>query len=358
MGIGSLVQSGGTTAVQGALTVTEDFEQGRNGSIVVRGSVSITDTRGGAVLGNLTSGGPLTVRSLDGDIRQAAGTTLVAQSAASFTARTSSGLPADVILTEAANDFMGRVDLSARNAELTDRNGLALGTSALTGNLTLASNGDMDLGQGSIGGRLLARSNGGDVTQTGALLIDRGTDLAAGAGRIDLNRPDNRLGGLVQLAASGGVTVQGASSAAANAATNAATQALTTQAGGQSAGATGSGVATGGGTGAPGAMGQTVAARPLSVSMAVMPLADGLPSALLGESPGRFLFELADTAGRDVAYEAELIGTTLRIKVRSSNGVVDASSGTRDSVIEAALQALEAQLAVPRSRVSVVYLAN
>jgi len=343
--VGTLSQSGGSTAVQGALTVTEDFEQGRNGSITVRGSVDITDARGGTVLGNLSSGGPLTVRSLDGDIRQAAGSTLVAQGTASFNARTASGLPADVILAEAANDFVGRVDINARNAELTDRNGLALGRFTVTGNLALNSTGNLDLGQGSVGGRLLARSGGGDVTQTGALEVSGGTDIAAGAGRINLGRADNRLGGQVQLAASGGVTVLGAASAAANVAANAATQALT-QAAAARGGATGS-------TGSPGsvsgAMAQREAARPVSVSMG------GVPEA--GEVQGRVLFALANTAGRDVEYEAELVGTTLRIKARSRDAAVAASSEPRERVIEAALQALETQLALPRSRVAVAYLA-
>jgi len=96
-------------------------------------------------------------------------------------------------------------------------------------------------------------------------------------------------------------------------------------------------------------MAQREAARPVSVSMG------GVPEA--GEVQGRVLFALADAAGRDVGYEAELVGTTLRIKARSPDAAVAASSAPRERVIEAALQALETQLALPRSRVAVAYLA-
>jgi len=55
--------------------LSSDYEQGPNGSVTVRGAVDITDTRGGTALGTLSIGGPLTVRSLNGAIRQAAGAT-------------------------------------------------------------------------------------------------------------------------------------------------------------------------------------------------------------------------------------------------------------------------------------------
>jgi len=54
------------------------------------------------------------------------------------------------------------------------------------------------------------------VTQTGELVVDRVTDIAADAGGITLSRPDNRLGGRCG-AANGGMTVLAATSAAASA---------------------------------------------------------------------------------------------------------------------------------------------
>jgi hypothetical protein len=358
MRIGSLLQSGGSMTVDGALAVTEDFEQGRDGSIAVRGAVDITDTRGGLILGNLVSGGPLTLRSQDGDIRQAPGTTLVAQDSASISARTANGQAADVVLAEAANDFRGRVDLDARNAELVDRNGLVLGVSTLTGDLRLTSTGALGLGQTSVGGRLLVDSNGGDVTQSGALVVNGGIDINAGAGGISLTHQGNRLGGQVQLAADGGVTVLGvtstgggaaenmaastAASTAVRAATNAATQALTLV-GTARGGAMGASSASGTVFGGMAIAGKT---QPLSVSLGEVPET--------GERVGQVRFMLNDTAGQGLEYEAELVGSTLRIRALSANS---ASAVARDLVIEAALQALESQLVVPRSRVSVAYLA-
>jgi hypothetical protein len=268
--------------------------------------------------------------------------------ARAFSARSANGNAADVMLAEAANDFSGRVDLQARNAELVDRNSLVMGILNLACDLRLTSHGALNLGQGTVGGRLLAASNGGDVTQAGALVVNGGTDIAAGTGRIGLSDTGNRFSGQVQLVAAGGVAVMGATSDGMAAAANAATQVLTT-AGSSQGGETGAGIAAGAAGVAGAAMGQVAdlaKTQPLTISTGAPPET--------GEGIGLVRFELNDAAGLGVDYEVELIDSTLRIKSLSGNATGYVS---RESVVEAALQALETQLALPRSRVTVAYLA-
>jgi hypothetical protein len=132
--------------------VTQDFSQGSSGNVSVGGNATITDSAGGLQLGNLTSTGTLSVSSTDGAVTQVSSTAFTAQSTSSFTA-TQSGQPAAITLGNAGNDFVGAVGLSGSNVSIVDVNALTLGTVNTAGNLTLNSNGALNLGTSTVGGQ-------------------------------------------------------------------------------------------------------------------------------------------------------------------------------------------------------------
>jgi hypothetical protein len=193
--LGGLTQSGGNITLMGPLTVSQGFSQDNAGAIIVGGSTSITDTSGGVQLGNLSSTGPLTVNSTDGAITQPAGTVNTAYGTSSFTATqgTNPAMPADIALTNAGNDFVGRVNASGSNVTLNDKNSLALGTLSTTGNLNLVSNGALELGTSTVAGTLNAKSGNGAITQTGVINVVGLATFDAGSGEITLTNPDNRF---------------------------------------------------------------------------------------------------------------------------------------------------------------------
>ncbi|MCA9473626.1 MAG: hypothetical protein KC594_16310, partial [Nitrospira sp.] len=135
--LGRFTQSSGSTSTQGNFTTTQEYDQPGTGTVTVGGTTTLTDTSGGLRLGNLSSTGPLVVTSTDGDITQTSGTTLTAGSTSQFTARTG-GQPADILLPNPGNDFLGLVDLNGRNITIVDGNGgLQTGTVTSTGQLAL-----------------------------------------------------------------------------------------------------------------------------------------------------------------------------------------------------------------------------
>ncbi len=212
--LGSLTQTGGSLSTLNNFTVTQSFSQGTSGSITVGGNTSITDTTGGLVLGNLNTTGTTDIVSTGGDITQAAGTTIVSGGAATLVA-SNGGLPANITLDSATNDFMAAVSASGADVLLTDANALTLGTVKATGNLSLTSTGALDLGTSTVGGNLTANSNNGAITQTGALSVVGTSDLNAGSGNITLANSANRLQGAVT---SNGAVVQLVNGTGANAA--------------------------------------------------------------------------------------------------------------------------------------------
>ena len=112
-----------------------------------------------------------------------------------------------ITLTNVNNDFGDAVSLANTGAfdiAITDANALTLGTLNITdGNLTVISTGAMNLGAGTVGGILSANSNGGAITQTGALVIVGISDINAGANSITLTNASNDFGGAVSLANTG-----------------------------------------------------------------------------------------------------------------------------------------------------------
>src|SRR5690606_36503679 len=84
------------------------------------------------------------------------------------------------------NDFGGAVSLAGGAVAINDVNALTLGTLDV-GSLNASSHGALDLGTGTVTGNLVADSDGGAITQSGALSIGGTTALDAGAGDITLD---------------------------------------------------------------------------------------------------------------------------------------------------------------------------
>ena len=157
------------------------------------GSLSVTN-HGALMLGASTVTGTLDLDSNGGDITQAGAFTVTGIS----TIDAGSGL----ITLGLLNDFQNTVNLTGGDTVIADTNALALGTLD-TGALTVTSNGSLGLGSGTIGGDLIATSQGGAITQTGALAVQGASILDAGAGAITLTNTSNHFTGAVSLTGAG-----------------------------------------------------------------------------------------------------------------------------------------------------------
>ena len=125
-----------------------------------------------AVTGGLSS-------SSTGAVTQTAATALTVTGAAGINAGANS-----ITLAEAGNDFGGLVTLTGGTSAITDKNALTFGTLAVTGDLISSSVGAQSLGQGLISGALTAKSAGGAVSQTGALVVEKVATIDASAGSV------------------------------------------------------------------------------------------------------------------------------------------------------------------------------
>jgi hypothetical protein len=93
------------------------------------------------------------------------------------------------------------------NVAVTDANALTLSTlSIAAGNLTVLSAGALNLGQGTVGGSLVATSNGGDISQAGGLTLGSSSNFNAGSGSVTLTAG---LGGAAQNSFGGAVSMTG-----------------------------------------------------------------------------------------------------------------------------------------------------
>ncbi|WEN14473.1 filamentous hemagglutinin N-terminal domain-containing protein [Rhodanobacter sp. AS-Z3] len=142
--------------------------------------------------------GGLTVTTSGGDIAQ--GGAFIVAGASSFNAGANA-----ITLTSSGNMFTGVVNLTGGVTQITDQNALTLGALA-TDALTATSTGALNLGQGNVAGTLAATSNGGAITQTGALTVAGSSNLQAGSGGITLTSAGNHFAGAV-TAAGHGVTL-------------------------------------------------------------------------------------------------------------------------------------------------------
>jgi outer membrane autotransporter protein len=200
----SLTSTGGgaiifNSTVDGAqqLGVTTTGAVAFNG--VVGGTTALTGlsvTGGTFTAGAMTIDGALSVTTTAGGISQGGAFHVVG--ASDFNAGANA-----ITLTNAGNDFTGPVDLTGGATQIVDSNALQLGTLS-TGSLSATSTGALSLGAGTVSGSLQAVSNGGAVSQSGALDVAATTTVNAGSGAITLTNAGNDFGDIVTL--TGGTT--------------------------------------------------------------------------------------------------------------------------------------------------------
>ncbi|MCD9027882.1 filamentous hemagglutinin N-terminal domain-containing protein [Luteimonas sp. BDR2-5] len=172
-----------------ALDVRSDGHAGFGGAVAVS---ALTVEAGSAGFGStVATGGNLTVGVQAGGIAQSDAFTV--GGIADFDANGGT-----ILLTHADNDFAGRVHLRGGAVAISDANALALGTVS-AGSLVADSHDTLDLGTATVAGILEARSNGGDIVQTGALAVGGTSLLDAAGGNIVLDLPENDFGGAVTV---------------------------------------------------------------------------------------------------------------------------------------------------------------
>lgn len=215
--------TGGGQTYNGAVTLGADATLHSNGS----GDIDFTSTLdGGHALmlttgGNVTLSGPVTLNGLSSASNTFSGNALtinnggdlsittrggaISQNGA-FTVTGSSTFDAGgnaITLKNGSNSFAGAVTLTGGGTQISAGSALTLGA-VHTGSLTVSSQGNLVLGNGSVGGDLSATSGGGAIGQGGALSVSGNSTLNAGTAAITLIDPNNAFGGAVNL--TGGVT--------------------------------------------------------------------------------------------------------------------------------------------------------
>jgi mucin-19 len=159
-----------------------------SGNLTVGGTANnLTTTSGGTTsFGATTLTGGLTTNAV-GDITQTGA--IITGAASSITSSTG-----DIDLSNAGNSFFGATSVIATIGDL----GFG-GT--VTGNLTTSAGGATTFAATTVNGNLGVTS-GGDITQTGPLIVTGTSSLASLTGDVDLTNPANQFGG--QVTASGG----------------------------------------------------------------------------------------------------------------------------------------------------------
>jgi hypothetical protein len=156
------------------------------GDVTITGKLDVTAAVDLTLNGNLNVVG-LELQATAGDITQASGTLTVTAGPTDLKAGY------DITLDK-ANDFNGAVTvLGGNDVRLNDVNSLTLGDVTVTSNLSVTSNGVLDLGTSSVGGNLSAISGGGNIIQSGPLTVEGSSTLNAGSDTIELLDPNNRL---------------------------------------------------------------------------------------------------------------------------------------------------------------------
>jgi len=177
----------GGNAFAGAVSLTGGDTQISQGSALTLGVLhtgSLTATsQGNLNLGSGTISGDLNATSNGGAISQGGALSVSGNS-------TINGGSGAITLANAGNAFGGSVNLTGGATQITDGSALNLGTLS-TGDLTAISTGNLNLGSGSIGGNLAATSNGGAISQTGALTVAGTTMLNGGNGSVTLTNSGN-----------------------------------------------------------------------------------------------------------------------------------------------------------------------
>jgi hypothetical protein len=165
------------------LTATGDAVVTASGNLTVAGTaVNLTTSSGGATsFGATTLTGGLTSNSV-GDITQTG--PVITGAASSLTSSTG-----DIILTHPGNSFSGATSLTATIGDI--RFG---GT--VNGNLSTNAAGTTTFAATTVNGNLGVLS-GGDITQTGPLIVTGTSSLVSTTGDIVLTNPANQFGGQV-----------------------------------------------------------------------------------------------------------------------------------------------------------------
>lgn len=190
-------QTGGTTTVGADLTVTQNFAQNGTGTVDVAGDAVLTDINGGMQIGNLSVGGNFAGTSTDGPITQS-GSSAITINGTTMLAANAGGLPADITLDGALNDF-GQVAATGKDITLVDANDLTLTDIIASGTLTTTSEGDLTLGGDVIADAAHLTSNNGSVRQpSGSLRLISGPNSIRAHDSIIVARNGNVIdGGLV-----------------------------------------------------------------------------------------------------------------------------------------------------------------
>ncbi len=236
-----LRQAAGGMSFTGALTLgsnslTLNSGGGAIDALRLASAKSVDITAAGAVgFGNTTVSGPLTVATA-GAITQSAGSTLAVGSTATLGA----GSANDITLAEAGNAFATVAITSANHVSLRDGGALDLGTSKVTGNLTLRAGGAItQSGALTVGGNLglttdhvagdVTISNkaasattlgdtrvgnnytlvtGGDISQAGGTTLVIGNNFSVSGGSLAAPAAGNVVGGTDNSAGAGTIIKQ------------------------------------------------------------------------------------------------------------------------------------------------------
>ncbi|WP_349656314.1 filamentous hemagglutinin N-terminal domain-containing protein [Xanthomonas sp. 10-10] len=233
--VGALTLTGTGIAVRDANDLTiAGLTNGSNGAVALTaggalslpaqaiatgtGALSLSALGGGLSTAGALSGNQVNLRARDalnlGHSIQASGNLLLTSDTGAITqtagllavtgttdATAAAGTGA-ISLNGAGNDFGGAVSLTGRTALVNDSNALTLGAITTTA-LTATSHGNLNLGQGSIGGSVTANSNGGAIIQGGALTLTGPATLNAGSGAIALDNGGNDFQGGLTLVGTG-----------------------------------------------------------------------------------------------------------------------------------------------------------
>ena len=194
----------------GAITLgTGDLTLTSGAGLTVGDALSAANVSLGAGTGSLSLGADVTAT---GTLALSGGTVTQTAGAVSATGATSVTATGDITLNQATNDFTGAVTLTGANATISAATALKLGVNKLSGSLTAVAD-SLDLGSGDIGTSLKANTNGGDMTQTGALTVGTTTtlDAAAGLANITLTQA-NDFKGAVSTGLAGTVKITDANS--------------------------------------------------------------------------------------------------------------------------------------------------
>ncbi|WP_419745754.1 beta strand repeat-containing protein [Xanthomonas phaseoli] len=176
----------------GALTLTANGGTLRTAGALRGGTVQLTGANGIALSNTVTAGNALRLNSTNAAITQAGGALLVAGDTTVDAGRGA------ITLEAAGNDFQGVLALTGGASSVRDANALTLGT-LNTGNLQVSNSGVLTLGVGLVNGDLDAASNGGAVTQSGALTVTGSTRINSGGAAIALTDAGNDFQAAVSL---------------------------------------------------------------------------------------------------------------------------------------------------------------